>query len=66
MEGIGHTFEKRLYDAGICTYESLASASVQLLEAICHAPAQVKPDYAAWIKQAKSLAAKKAKRGHKA
>ncbi|HEX9074531.1 MAG TPA: hypothetical protein VF932_02080 [Anaerolineae bacterium] len=66
MEGIGHTFEKRLYDAGICTYESLASASVQLLEAICHAPAQVKPDYAAWIKQAKSLAAKKAKREHKA
>jgi predicted flap endonuclease-1-like 5' DNA nuclease len=61
LEGIGKTYEKRLYDAGICTYEALASATVELLEGICHAPAQFKPDYAAWIKQARTLAAKKAK-----
>jgi predicted flap endonuclease-1-like 5' DNA nuclease len=66
LTGIGQTFEKRLYDAGICTYESLAQADVQMLDEICQAPAQFKPDYAAWIREAKSLAAKKAKRGPKA
>ena len=60
LEGIGPTYEKRLYDAGICTYEALANATVELLEEICHAPAQFKPDYAVWISQAKELAAKKA------
>ncbi len=59
LQGIGATYEKRLYDAGICTYEALANATVELLEEICHAPAQFKPDYALWIKQAKELAAKK-------
>ncbi len=49
IAGIGHLFEKRLYDAGLCTYESLATATVHLLEEICQAPAQFKPDYAAWI-----------------
>ena len=62
LKGIGKTYEKRLYDAGICTYQALANATVELLEEICHAPAQLKPDYAAWIRQAKALAAKKAKR----
>ncbi|MEW5718991.1 MAG: helix-hairpin-helix domain-containing protein [Chloroflexota bacterium] len=60
LQGIGATYEKRLYDAGICTYAALANATVELLEEICHAPAQFKPDYALWIKQAKELAAKKA------
>lgn len=58
LEGIGHTFEKRLYDAGICTYHALANASVELLDEICHAPAQFKPDYAAWIRKAQELVAK--------
>ncbi len=62
LEGIGHMFEKRLYDAGICTYGALASASVDLLEEICPTSGHFKPDYAVWIKQAKTLAAKKAKR----
>lgn len=62
MTGIGHTFEKRLYDAGICTYEALAGTSPAVLEEICQAPARFKPDYAVWIEEAKALAAKKVKR----
>jgi predicted flap endonuclease-1-like 5' DNA nuclease len=61
IEGIGKTFEKRLYDAGICTYETLAEITPEILADVCNAPAQFKPDYAKWIKQAKILAAKKAK-----
>ena len=59
LEGIGHTFEKRLYDAGICTFKALAQATVAQLEEICHAPAHLKPDYALWIKQAQDLVAKR-------
>lgn len=66
LKGIGFTFEKRLYDAGICTFEALASATVELLEEICQAPARFRPDYAAWIEQAKALAAQKAQRQDKA
>jgi predicted flap endonuclease-1-like 5' DNA nuclease len=62
VEGIGEVFEKRLYDAGICTYEALANATAELLDEICHPPAQFKPNYAAWIRKAKTLAAKKAKK----
>jgi predicted flap endonuclease-1-like 5' DNA nuclease len=58
LKGIGHMFEKRLYDAGICTYKALANATVEELAEICHAPARLKPDYALWIRQAKRLAAK--------
>jgi predicted flap endonuclease-1-like 5' DNA nuclease len=61
LEGIGKVYEKRLYDAGICTYEALANATVELLEEVCQAPKR-KPDYAAWIRQAQALAAKKAQR----
>ncbi|MCX7839933.1 MAG: helix-hairpin-helix domain-containing protein, partial [Anaerolineae bacterium] len=63
LEGIGKTYEKRLYDAGICTYEALANATVELLEEVCRAPKRFKPDYAKWIRQAKELAAKKAAGG---
>lgn len=57
LTGIGPTFEKRLYDAGICTYEALANATVDLLEDVCHAPARFKPDYQSWIDQAKARVA---------
>jgi predicted flap endonuclease-1-like 5' DNA nuclease len=59
MEGIGHVFEKRLYDAGICTYEALAQLTPQILDEVCESP-RIKPDYQNWIKQAQKLAAKKA------
>jgi predicted flap endonuclease-1-like 5' DNA nuclease len=59
-DGIGYHFEKRLYDAGICSHEALAQASVEQLENIC-TPADVqqrpgfrKPDFQSWINQAKA------------
>lgn len=57
IEGIGEVFERRLYEAGICTFAALASASEETLAAICRAPAWSKPDYAAWIQQASARAA---------
>ena len=51
MEGIGHVFEKRLYDAGVCTYASLAELTPEILDEICESP-RIKPDYKNWIKQA--------------
>jgi chromosome segregation ATPase len=53
IPGIGRVFERRLYDAGIYTYEQLASATVEQLAAACHAPKLHVPDYAAWIEEAK-------------
>ena len=55
FEGIGATYEGRLYDAGICTYRALAAATVEQLAGICQAPEWRKPDYASWIAQAKRL-----------
>ncbi|MGC8782558.1 MAG: helix-hairpin-helix domain-containing protein, partial [Anaerolineae bacterium] len=55
LEGIGPVFEGRLYEAGICTYEALANATVEQLAEICKAPAWRTPDYAGWIAQAKAL-----------
>ncbi|MEJ5200504.1 MAG: helix-hairpin-helix domain-containing protein, partial [Anaerolineae bacterium] len=55
LEGIGPVFESRLYEAGICTYEALANATVEQLAEICKAPAWRMPDYASWIAQAKAL-----------
>ncbi len=54
---IGPTYEGRLYDAGICTYQALANATVEQLAEICKAPAWRMPDYANWIAQAKELLA---------
>ncbi|MCX7670892.1 MAG: DUF4332 domain-containing protein, partial [Anaerolineae bacterium] len=55
LTGIGPIFESRLYEAGICTYEALANATVEQLAEICKAPAWRMPDYAGWIAQAKKL-----------
>lgn len=57
LEGIGATYEKRLYEAGICTYAALASTTVERLAEICQAPAFAKPDYGNWIEQARKLIA---------
>ncbi len=59
LQGIGPVFERRLYDAGICTYEALANATVEQLAEICKAPAWRVPDYASWIAQAKELLAQR-------
>jgi predicted flap endonuclease-1-like 5' DNA nuclease/predicted nuclease with TOPRIM domain len=56
ITGIGPAFEKRLYDAGICTYETLASTNVERLAEICPGSSVKRPDYAAWITQARQFA----------
>lgn len=53
LEGIGATYERRLYDAGICTWAALAEATVEQLAAICQAPDWRRPNYARWIEQAR-------------
>jgi predicted flap endonuclease-1-like 5' DNA nuclease len=60
LGGIGYTYEKRLYDAGLCTYKALAAASVEQLEKVCIPGRRppVMPDFASWIEQAKKLVAK--------
>lgn len=60
IEGIGHTFELRLYNAGICTYEALIAADVERLAEVCKPPKRFKtPDYKGWQTQAAALLAKK-------
>lgn len=53
FNGIGAVFEERLYQAGICTYEQLAGATVEQLTEICRAPEMNMPDYADWLEQAR-------------
>jgi predicted flap endonuclease-1-like 5' DNA nuclease len=59
LPGIGEVYERRLYEAGICTYEALAAISVEQLTEICKAPPMRTPDYAAWIDLATDLSAAK-------
>ncbi|MFN2134655.1 MAG: helix-hairpin-helix domain-containing protein [Candidatus Promineifilaceae bacterium] len=59
LEGIGVIYERRLYNAGYCTYEALASATPEELEKVCRPPAFHKPDFAGWIAAARELAAVK-------
>jgi chromosome segregation ATPase len=62
IDGIGHVFELRLYDAGICTYEALLKTDVQRLAEICKPPKRFKtPDYEGWKAQAAKLLAKQRK-----
>ena len=58
LEGIGAVYEKRLYEAGICTYESLAALSVEDLTRICPPTRIRKPEYGDWISQARTLVKK--------
>ncbi|MFL7840515.1 MAG: helix-hairpin-helix domain-containing protein [Candidatus Promineifilaceae bacterium] len=53
LEGIGPVLERRLYAAGICTFEALAKQTKEYLAEVCHAPAFQKVDYGRWIEQAK-------------
>lgn len=54
---IGEVYERRLYEAGICTYEAMAATTPERLAEICKAPAMRTPDYAAWITTAAELSA---------
>ncbi len=61
IDGIGHTFEKRLYDAGICTYKALLNTPQEEVERIISKGKKLvtKPDIPYWFKQAAELLAKK-------
>ena len=67
IDGIGHVFELRLYDAGICTYEALIKAGVARLAEVCQPPTSKRPvrfkapDYEGWIEQAIEFMNKKNK-----
>ena len=56
---IGEVYERRLYEAGICTYEAMAATTPEQLAAICKAPPMRTPNYAAWIATAAELSAAK-------
>ncbi len=59
LEGIGETFERRLYEAGICTFAALADSTPERLAEISQAPAWQQVDCAGWIESARArLAAK--------
>jgi len=53
LEGIGPVLERRLYAAGVCTFETLAKQTKETLKEICHAPKFQKIDYGRWIEQAR-------------
>jgi predicted flap endonuclease-1-like 5' DNA nuclease len=55
LEGIGEVYERRLYDANVCTFRALAELSEERLQEICQAPEWRRPDYASWIAQAQRL-----------
>ncbi len=57
LEGIGESYQRRLYEAGICTFDALANASPELLQAICPPNRLSQPDYAHWIAQARARVA---------
>lgn len=57
LPGIGEVYERRLYEAGICTYAAMAATTPERLAEICKAPAMRTPDYAAWIATAAELSA---------
>ena len=55
IAGIGRVFEQRLYEAGLTTYESIASTTPEHLAEVIHAPEFNQPDYGAWISDANLL-----------
>lgn len=57
LEGIGPAAEKKLHDAGICTFETLARTSAERLAEVWPGSPQRPADHAAWIAQAAARAA---------
>jgi chromosome segregation ATPase len=65
IDGIGHVFEKRLYDAGICTYEALINTpEAKIMDIISQGKKMVTPpNIPYWMAQTKKLL--EAKQGKK-
>lgn len=59
LPGIGKVFEKRLYEAGITTYEQLAACDIQRLAEIVRAPAMREVNYDEWLERAKGFLAER-------
>jgi predicted flap endonuclease-1-like 5' DNA nuclease len=57
LAGIGKTFEKRLYEAGITTYEQLAACSIESLADIIKPPPMREVHYDEWKEAARQLLA---------
>jgi predicted flap endonuclease-1-like 5' DNA nuclease len=55
LQGLGEVYERRLYEAGICTYDTLMATSPEQLAEICNAPPMNTPDYNAWIATATEM-----------
>lgn len=53
IDGISPAIEKRLYDAGICTFAALAGTTVELLAEICPVAKFRGANHSQWIKEAK-------------
>ena len=56
LAGIGEVYERRLYDAGICTFAAMAQLSVERLQEICQAPPNFAPNFERWLEQAREAA----------
>ncbi len=54
IEGITPGFQRRLYDAGLCTFAALAGASAETLAELCPGNSQRPPDHDGWIAQARA------------
>jgi chromosome segregation ATPase len=59
LPGVGKTFEKRLYEAGITTYEQLLECDIERLKEIIKAPPMREVDYGAWKERAQQLLAER-------
>ncbi len=59
LPGIGKAFEKRLYEAGITTYEQLAELDNTRLAEIVQAPPMREIDYDDWKQRAQALVAER-------
>jgi len=58
IDGVGPKYEKLLVDTGIVTFAQLAKTSEARLQEIIQPKEWQKVDFAAWIAEAKELAAK--------
>lgn len=59
LPGIGKTFEKRLYEAGITTYEQLAECDVEQLAGIIKPPPMREVNYDQWKDAARQILAER-------
>lgn len=59
LPGIGKTFEKRLYEAGITTYEQLAECDIESLAGIIKPPPMREVNYDEWKEGARKILAER-------